>query len=650
MVSLRSGLELNERIIEGCKFYLYGAGKVYRKIIHAISNDLIAVIDKNYSAIIPLNGLEILSPESVFTNGEYDVICALNPEFQYNEKTRILAEELGKYDVQINLFLLDVESIEKEGVIKWGMKKLLYDNRKFLISGKSAFIKNAYFPETVADAEYLEKLDEEPSSFVLRGDGIGFEDFDNGFIVHSNGRKDWHDTSKIEFTNRVLIFGDSRVSGMLLENRHTIAAYLQRKIIKSGIKYKVVNYAIPGRDIERMVWQIRNEEINAGDVVILGSGFYEFDKADENVLVWSEYLREANDVVHDKKAHFLYMNLPTMLEVSNYTPEESEAVLLFNSTEFLDYTPEKIAYYKRILQLECAYSGICFIDMATAFAYRRKYGQVFINLHHYGPHGTELIADELTKYIVPLLELSGDCLLHENAISAKRIRSNEFEDKLAHMKKEDDKIYEFADSLKENMERKWGNYRDLGCIVMNANPFTKGHMYLVEEAMKLCSKLLILVVEEDLSDIPFKDRYQIVIDNVTDMKDVFVAPSGTYSISKSTFPDYFEKEKIQGKIINAETDVRIFAERIAPRIGIKKRFVGEEPTDGITRQYNETMKRVFKGYGIELIEIPRFQINEKIVSATEVRKHIKNGDIDKLTDYVTKATYDYILAQGNLLR
>jgi len=185
---------------------------------------------------------------------------------------------------------------------------------------------------------------------------------------------------------------------------------------------------------------------------------------------------------------------------------------------------------------------------------------------------------------------------------------------------------------------------------MNANPFTKGHLYLVNEALKSVDKLLVLIVEEDLSEIPFDHRFQIVVDNLSDKENVFVAPSGKYSISKSTFPDYFDKDSIQGKVINPESDVRIFAERIAPRIGIKKRFVGEEPYDEITKQYNEAMKRILGGYGIELVEIPRLQLDERIISASIVRDQIKKGDMKSIEGYLTKQTYDYILSQGTILR
>ncbi len=650
MVLLKSKEELKKSLEDGKKFYLYGAGKVYRKIIVAVCDDIIAVIDKNYSQIISINSIEIVSPELVFTKeATYDVICALDPTFDYMNRTLQLCEELSKFNTNINVYLLDYQRIEDDGIIVWGDKNLLYDNRKFLISGKSDFVRSAYSPEIVADAEYLRKLNEEPYAFVLYENGIGFEAFNNGMIVHSNGRKDWVEGKPKEYSNRILLFGDSRVSGMLLENRHTIAAELQKNLNEMNISYAVENYAIPGRDIERMVWQIKNTNIIQGDIVILGSGFYEFDNADINALVWAYYIEEASLYVKNRGAVFFYMNLPTMIEMGVYSEAETEALLMFNSTEFLDYTFEKIRYYKNVIKMECVSHCVCFIDMALAFARRKEYGQVWINLHHYGPHGSKLIADELKEYIIPLLKYKSEGYLYKNANKEKEERSKEFENKLANMKNEDNQIFKFADNIKNKMTEKWGEFSDLGCIVMNANPFTKGHMHLVKEALKEVEYLLVLVVEEDLSEISFMHRYNIVLDNLSEIQNVFVAPGGKYTISKSTFPEYFQKDVIQGKKINAETDVRIFAERIAPRIGIQKRFVGEEPFDEITKQYNETMKNILDGYGIELIEIPRLSIDEEIISATVVRDYIKKGDTKTIANFLTKQTYDYILANEVLL-
>ena len=461
MVSVKNATELQKNLENGGKFYLYGAGKVYRKIIKAVNDDIIAVIDRNYSNICQLSDKAIMSPESVFIKGTYDVICALDPTFNYIRRTEQLGEELSMFGVDINLYMLDEQGVRNDGVIVWGDKILLYDNIKYLVSGKSDFVRDAYLPIITADKEYLTKLNEEPCSFVLRDEGIGFEDFDNGKIKHVNGRKDWRDAEAKGYKNRVLFFGDSRVSGMLLENKNTIAAELQKRMNVRKLPYRVDNFAIPGRDIERMVWQIKNTAIDAGDIVVLGSGFYEFDEADDNAIVWVYYLEEACKYVKEFGASFFYMNLPTLLEVTEYSADEEEARKLFNTTEFLDYTPSKIKYYKNVIQMECASRGVCFIDMAYAFAFRKKYGQVWINLHHYGPHGSELIADELMDYLIPLLKYRDCDYLYESAIEKKEIRSREFENKLIRMKTEDEQIYVFADNLREKMEK--NGERIMGC-------------------------------------------------------------------------------------------------------------------------------------------------------------------------------------------
>ena len=41
----------------------------------------------------------------------------------------------------------------------------------------------------------------------------------------------------------------------------------------------------------------------------------------------------------------------------------------------------------------------------------------------------------------------------------------------------------------------------VGCIVMNANPFTLGHEYLVQYAASRVHKLFVMVVSEDKSDL-----------------------------------------------------------------------------------------------------------------------------------------------------
>lgn len=188
------------------------------------------------------------------------------------------------------------------------------------------------------------------------------------------------------------------------------------------------------------------------------------------------------------------------------------------------------------------------------------------------------------------------------------------------------------------------NYNiEIGSIVMNCNPFTLGHRYLIEKALEKCDFLMIFVVEEDKSVFAFEDRLTLVKEGTKDLKNVKVIPSGNFIISSLTFSGYFCKSEIQDKQIDTALDVKIFAEKIAPCLNIKKRFAGEEPIDNITHQYNETMRKILPEYGIEFIEIPRLEANGNVISASQVRELCKNKDFDALKEFVPETTLKYLL-------
>lgn len=182
----------------------------------------------------------------------------------------------------------------------------------------------------------------------------------------------------------------------------------------------------------------------------------------------------------------------------------------------------------------------------------------------------------------------------------------------------------------------------VGCIVMNANPFTRGHLYLVEWAAGKVDELLVFVVEEDLSEFSFPDRLEMVKRGVAHMAHVRVIPSGRFILSEYTFVSYFEKDRRQDEKIDAATDIRFFGTYIAPAFGINKRFVGEEPKDLVTRQYNEEMKEKLPLYGIEVEEIPRQRIRGRLISATEVRRLYRIKDWGALKDFLPDSTMRYL--------
>ncbi len=190
----------------------------------------------------------------------------------------------------------------------------------------------------------------------------------------------------------------------------------------------------------------------------------------------------------------------------------------------------------------------------------------------------------------------------------------------------------------------------IGAIVMNCNPFTNGHLHLVKYAAERCDRLYLFVVEEDLSLFSFADRFEMVKKGVDSMDNVTVLPSGEYILSVTTFEGYFNKQSIQGKKVDPSYDVELFAREIAPELGISIRFVGEEPNDSITKQYNESMRSILPRFGIEFCEIPRMKAGQTIISASEVRKLMDRKDFKQIERLVPESTYRYVVEYANRKR
>ena len=182
----------------------------------------------------------------------------------------------------------------------------------------------------------------------------------------------------------------------------------------------------------------------------------------------------------------------------------------------------------------------------------------------------------------------------------------------------------------------------IGSIVMNCNPFTLGHRYLIEYASAKVDKLYIFVVEEDKSRFKFQDRFFLVQEGVKDLPNVEVIPSGKFIISQQTFSGYFNKESLQDVAVDSSQDVEIFAREIAPTLGINIRFVGQEPEDNVTNQYNENMRRILPQYNIDFCEIPRKEINGEVISAKKVRAALVDNDFDKIQKLVPQSTFDFL--------
>jgi [citrate (pro-3S)-lyase] ligase len=179
----------------------------------------------------------------------------------------------------------------------------------------------------------------------------------------------------------------------------------------------------------------------------------------------------------------------------------------------------------------------------------------------------------------------------------------------------------------------------VGAAVVNCNPFTFGHRYLLKTAAEAVDHLDIFVVSEDRSAFRFEDRLEMVKRGTADIANAAVCPSGDYMISAATFPTYFMKDEASAESANARLDLTLFAEKIAPALNITKRFVGTEPYCPVTNRYNELMKEVLPAHGIEVVELQRMGG----VSASFVRKALERKDLEAVRRLVPATTLDLIL-------
>ena len=179
-----------------------------------------------------------------------------------------------------------------------------------------------------------------------------------------------------------------------------------------------------------------------------------------------------------------------------------------------------------------------------------------------------------------------------------------------------------------------------GVVVMNCNPFTLGHRYLIKQAAKQVERLFVMVVREDCSLFAYAERKAMVEQGVAHLENVMVIDGSEYAISQATFPTYFLKRLDDAADTQMLLDLDLFRRHIAPALGATVRFVGTEPTDRLTRRYNQLMHEVLA----DVREIARLEKEGNAVSASRVRKAMEQGDMSTIRQLVPPTTLPYIIA------
>lgn len=185
----------------------------------------------------------------------------------------------------------------------------------------------------------------------------------------------------------------------------------------------------------------------------------------------------------------------------------------------------------------------------------------------------------------------------------------------------------------------------VGTIVVNCNPFTRGHRYLLESSAAQCSLLHVFVVSSDKSAFPTDVRLSLVRQGVSDIPNIVVHEASDYLVSVATFPSYFIKEQQKAGQLNSELDIAIFLHYIAPALSITCRFVGTEPLCMTTAAYNRQMQMMLEAKGVRFVEEERLSSGEQPISASRVRALMGLGRFGEIEALVPPTTYAFIMSE-----
>lgn len=221
-------------------------------------------------------------------------------------------------------------------------------------------------------------------------------------------------------------------------------------------------------------------------------------------------------------------------------------------------------------------------------------------------------------------------------------------DKVSLLESGNKDINSSLDKLKK--EYNIGDNKEYAALVMNCNPFTLGHRYIVEKAAKENENVIIFVVEEDKSVFPFQTRYKLIKEGTKDLKNVTVIPAGEYVISSATFPNYFLKKNDDTLKEYTKLDCNVFGKYFVPKFNIVKRYVGTEPHCEVTNTYNESMEEILPKYNVQVNLIERKEVENDAISASRVRKLLKEGQIEKVKNLLPKPSFDFLRSkEGELV-
>lgn len=582
-------------------------------------------LNNNYQADIPVlvtdyKNVEVLLQNNIlnlfYLRDDFEIRIINKHEKKFNNFDKIINGE-NYYEFKHNILLLSILNILKK------FKKIINnkDGEFILCLFPSVYqVKNRSLYEEMLLSEgnnidltkKLEMLSQFSSEKPIE-DAILLPTIINGVQCNTSIKNEFISTKEnFRITKyqpkhaeaNIYLLGSSTTYGSGVEDKDTIASFLQDKINEFSAYhalaadrslYRVHNLASSADILLKNYSLIKKLAIKPGDKVILCTQTLFFS----DLFYWQQLSYGKNTLD------------------------------LFNSV----FGKQYIKNFSVDLYLSACIPTINCVD---AFSRPHAYGEVFSDSYHLLPAGNKVIAEHIFSFLkIGMLE---DIYKEKIGSMVGMILDDQKNLEEYNDFSKDKLNLAFIDYLK-TLKNNWGSLPErIGSIVMNCNPFTNGHKALIEHALTKVDNLIIFLVEEELSEFSYGERLKLIKEGTSEYGDrVKIVPSGTI-ISFKNFPAYFGTFGVQ----NIENELINFCVNIAPIFNITMRFAGTEPFSKITRFYNGTMKLILPKYGIGFYEIERASVDERIISASQVRKLFHAGDFDEIRKLVPKSTYDYL--------
>lgn len=449
-------------------------------------------------------------------------------------------------------------------------------------------------------------------------------------------------------------FGDSRMYGLYVSDQHTIPSLVSRKL-----KRRCINYGTHGTSIFDIKLQIESATIKKGDIVVINNGFIKAKKSVEQSIVDAAVVYEIlqiNDECISRGAELVVCMFPDCGDKKVLLPQEKN-ICIFHELQKIEQSNSNYfsldANWEKVIPIIQSY-GIKCCDIISRIYFEENV-QMFVDYIHFGTAGNELISNLLSESI-----LSNENSEHEILLIDEKYRKQIYEIKEDYKRIicerkgnknsvffDNDKFDEFLSLL---CDCSAGKPEGSAVIVMNANPFTYGHLYIIEEALKIVPYLYILVVQEKQTVIPFADRIDLIRKGTEHLDNICIIPSSEFVVSNVTLPEYFNKERKQLQNVDATRDISLFVEYIMPALNVETRIAGHEPYCKVTKEYNRQIADKFAERGLKFLQLERKKSADGFISASKVRRAVFEGRISSIREMIPYSTYEYLLQKQEMIR